>query len=234
MKKSIGLKTFIFTFTIILSSCGGRNSSVVNSFNTTALLTEERILTSEERNIATRICYAYQSKSKNFRDSTYLGTHFLFSIKNTDCQNTVTTRKVDAVMNYDSSNQLSYTPTGAAIEPGFFYKTVMTDTSGYLSQLCGKIITNQPINNTVTESSTKVQISFFREGLDGFYIQYFLKQPDSTYKITSAEKFKVRSQIDYTNGQILGMDEYYSTQKLCASNLDKNKYSDLEQVFISH
>lgn len=236
MKKSIHLKTFIiFLSIIILSSCGGRNSASNNdTFSATSSLSEEGPISSGERNIATRICYAYQSKSKNFRDSTYLGTHFLFSIKKTDCQNSVTTSQIDSIMNYDDNNQLAYLQTASATNNSTqFNKTVMTDTNGYLSQLCSKIITNAPISNTVTQADTKIQISFFRDTLDGFFLQYFQKQTDGSYKINSAEKFKTRSQIDYTTGKILGMDEYYSNQKICSS-FDKNQFSTYEQTFTSH
>ncbi len=228
--------TFIaFTSAIILSGCGGGKSSVETTFSSTAALNTEGPISTGERNVATRICYAYQSKSKNFRGSDFLGTNFTFSAKKIDCQNTTKTYQINATLKYDDNNNLIY-QTPSTIDPNLkFVKKVQTDSSGYLSQLCTKIQNNEVINNTITDvtTGTKVQITFIREGLDGFFLQYFKKQTDNSYKIDSAEKLKVRTQIDYKNGQILGMDESYSNQKICNSQFDVNKYSDYTQTFIS-
>jgi len=110
-------------------------------------------------------------------------------------------------------------------------KKVQTDTAGFLVQICDKIATNLEIKNTVTIGDTKVQIAFFRESLDGFFLQYFAKQNDGSYKIVSADKFSIRTQTDFKNGLILGMDEYYSTQKICTNANDKIKFSNFEQVY---
>jgi len=228
--------TFIaITSAIILSGCGGGKSSIETTFSSTAALTAEGPISEGERNIATRICYAYQSKSKNFRGSGFLGTNFTFSAKKTDCQNTTITYQINATLKYDDNNNLIY-QTPSTFDPNIkFVKKVQTDSSGYLSQLCTKIQNNEVINNTTTDLTTKakVQITFIREGLDGLFLQYFVKQANNTYKIDSAEKLKVRTQINYTNGQILGMDESYSFQKICNIQFDVNKNSDYTQTFIS-
>lgn len=218
---------------MILSSCGGGNSVGKKTFSTEAILTEEHPIISEERNIATRICYAFQSKSKNFRTPGLIGTNFIFSVKKTDCQNNVTTYQTTSTLQYDDANDLTYA-VSVNSDPNFkFNKKVQTDNSGYLSKICPKIIKNEVISNTVDEQGVKVQISFFHEGFDGFLLQYFNQQKDNSYKIDSAERFKIRTQIDFINGKILGMDEYYSTQKICGNKFDKNKFSEFEQTFIS-
>ncbi|MBC7539940.1 MAG: hypothetical protein H7281_14050 [Bacteriovorax sp.] len=234
MKKPVSLKTFIIlTSTMIISSCGGGNSVFKKTFSVDALISEEHPIANDERNIATRICYAYQSKSKNFRSSGFIGTSFIFSGKKTDCQNNITNYQINSILKYDDNNQLIYS-TPSTFDPNLkFHKKVQTDNSGYLAQLCSKIINNEPISNTFDQQGVKVQLSFFREGFDGFLLQYFIKQPDNTYKIDSAEKLKIRTQIDFTNGKILGMDEFYSAQKVCGSQFDKNKFSEFEQNFIS-
>lgn len=207
---------------------------MTNTFSVDAIISEEHPISTDERNVATRICYAYQSKSKNFRGSDFLGSRFIFSAKQTDCQNNVVNYQVITAMKYDLHNNLAYIPASSfSSTDSQFVKKVQTDTNGYLAQLCTKIQNNETISNTTTQQNVKVQITFIREGLDGFILQYFNKQANNTYKIDSAEKFKVRTQMDYTNGQILGMDEYYSTQKICGSVYDKNKYSNFEQTFTS-
>lgn len=237
MKKGASLNLFLILSTsIILSSCGGGNSKPKLSFSVDNQLLEEAPLTTTERNIATRICYAYQTKSQNFRTPEFLGGRFVFSTKKTDCQGLVNSVGVTTAMNYDALNELSYI-VPAPIDPNFlFNKKVQTDTSGYLAQLCPKILTNQTVSNTTTIQNVKAQISFFSDetdNMDGFFIQYFNLQPDNSFKIDSAERFKVpASEASVASGNIKGMDHFYSTQKRCSA-IDKNKFSDFEQTFIS-
>ncbi len=235
MKKRASFYSFILILlTIILSSCGGGNSgNTNNTFSREAIMAKERPMNNDERNIATRICYAYQSKSKNFRSSGFIGTNFKFALKFTDCQNNISTNQLTAVLNYDSNNELAYVPTNPNEASALFNKKVQTDISGYLSQVCNKIVSNQAISNTIYFSGYAVQGTFLHEDLDAYILQYFQLQSDNSYKINSAEKLKVRTQVDYTNGEILGMDEFYSTQKLCSVKYDKNVNSDFSQSFTS-
>lgn len=233
MKKLLNQGLILFSCLIIISSCGGGNRVSKKTFYVGALIGEERPINLGERSVATRICYAYQSKSKNFRSLGFIGTNFIFSGKVTDCQNNVTNYQVTSTLKYDANNELIFA-TPINFDPNLkFNKKVQTDISGYLSQVCSKIFSASEISNTFDQQNVKVQISFIREGLDGFFLQYFNRQPDNTYKIDSAEKLKVRTQLDFINGKIMGMDEYYSTQKICNTQLDKNQFSDFEQVFIS-
>lgn len=230
MKKQSCL--IILSLSFLLASCGGGNSKAPVAFSTSAILSEERPLSSDERKIATRICYAYQSKSNNFRSGGYLNQTFTFKAENTDCQNNKNTYNVGATLRYDTDNNLIYSPP-SQLDPNLrFYKKVQTDTSGYLSQLCTKIKNNETISNTTVQNNAKVQISFSNDGLDYFLLMYFIRQSDGTYKVDSAEQFKVRTQTNLTTGQILGMDEVYMSQKVC-SFYDKIPNSTFVQTFIS-
>ncbi len=232
MKSSLLSALFILSFATSMSSCGVSNKQVSTVFKIDAQMLKEEAISLEERNVATRICYAYQSKSKNFRSIPYLGSQFNFQTTETDCGAKVVSKNISAVLTYDELNNLVYSLQFGVVEPKFM-KKVQTDTSGFLVQICDKISNNQEIRNTVTVGDTKVQISFFRESLDGFFLQYFAKQNDGSYKIVSADKYTVRTQTDFKNGLILGMDETYSTQKICTSPNDKRQYSNFEQVFKS-
>ena len=216
-----------------MSSCGVNKKQISTAFNVNAQLAKEQMIDQEERNIATRICYAYQSKSKNFRSLPYFGSQFYFQTVDTDCAGTVNSKNLASTLTYDESNSLIFSLLYGANEPKFM-KKVQTDTSGFLVQVCDKIATNQEISNTLTVGDTKVQITFFRESLDGFFIQYFAKQANGSYRIVSADKYSVRTQTDFKNGMILGMDETYSNQKICTNVSDKNQFSNFEQIFKSH
>lgn len=224
---------FILSTSLILSSCGGGDvGKGKTSFNVNAVLSETRNLTVDEMNIATRICYAYQSKSQKFRSTEFYGTQFIFAGKSTDCQNVVTNYDITSVLKYNEQNVLVYVPVQSFSPNLQFIKKVQTESSGYLAQLCPKVFTNQPVSNTTTQQNVKVQISFFREDSDGFFLQYFNKQADSSYKIESAEKFKVPTDPNAANGVIRGMDQYYAIQRVCNSG-DKNKFSEFQQTFTS-
>ena len=216
--------------TMILSSCGGGNNVLQKKFSVNALVTEEHSIYNSERNIATRICYAYQSKSNNFRTSEFLGSIFNFSATNTDCQGGIIHYQIKTNLKYESLTDLTYVPQVNIDNDVSFNKKVQTDRSGYLSVICAKIVKNEPISNTLDQGGVKVQISFFHDGLDTFELKYFTLQADNSYKIDSAETFKVRSAFDFTTGNILGMDESYKVERICNTNID-SKISQFEQTF---
>jgi hypothetical protein len=223
---------FIFIVTtIILSSCGGGNSVVQKKMSINTLVAQAHDIDSIERNIATRICYAYQSKSNNFRTSEFLGTVFNFSATNTDCQGSITQTQIKTILKYESLSELIYAPIASLVSGISFNQKVQTDRAGYLSVICGKILTNGPINNTLDQSGVKVQISFFHDGLDGFEIKYFTLQPNNSYKIDSVETFKVRTAFNFNTGDVLGMDQSYKIERLCNASSD-SKISQFEQIFV--
>jgi len=216
--------------TMILSSCGGGNSVLLKKFSINALVAEEHAIDNNERNIATRICYAYQSKSNNFRTSEFLGSSFNFSATNTDCLGGINHYQIKTNLKYESLTDLIYAPQLNFDNAISFNKKVQTDRSGYLSVICAKIVNNEPISNTLNQSGVKVQISFFHDGLDSFELKYFTLQSNNSYKIDSAETFKVRSAFDFTTGNILGMDESYKLERICSTDKD-SKISQFEQTF---
>ena len=231
--KSFNASIFLLS-TMIISSCGGGNSVINKKFSVNAIVSEEHPISNEERNIATRICYAYQSKSNNFRTSAYFGSNFIFSGKNTDCQSAISNYQISTNLKYDSNSELIYATPSNFDNNIPFNKKVQTDRSGYFAVICSKILRNESISNTIDQSGVKVQISFVHDGLDNFLLQYFNKQSDNTYKIDSAENFKVRSQFDFSAGKILGMDESYKIQRVCHDQMNSSKISEFEQNFLSN
>ncbi len=218
---------------LLVSSCGAGNlgrgpSSSSLEYSTTEALSTTRELTSDERAIATRICYAYQSKNNSFRTIPYLGSSFTFGINTQDCNdrknqyNMVST----LIMNEDAS-VLTYKPSNLSE----FYSKVQTNRTGYLTQLCTKIQNNQKISNTIEAVDSTVQINFTKtSGMDSFTIKYFALNASGGYSIKNAEQFMVRTQFNLGAGQILGMDEAYSSFKTCS---DAKKYSVFSQSFLN-
>ncbi len=211
---------------LVLSGCGAAGNKDPSGYSISAQMSVVQNLTVEERAVATRICYAYQSKSSNFRSQNYNGGTFTFDIKSRNC--------VDARANYTVNSVLKSSSTSMTLVPDTdkpFVGSIQTDQSGYLAQLCGKIQTNKPISNTVTETTTKVQISFFRDSLDSYTLKYFTPDPSTkAMKIESMETYKVRTQASVGSGQIQGMDESYSLFQTCGTS---DKYSEFNQSFSS-
>lgn len=212
---------------LLLSSCGGSKSGAdpkVYTINAQMSLIED--LSVEERAIATRICYAYQSKSSNFRGQNYNSGTFIFNINSRNC--------LDIQTDYSVNSTIKSSPTSMSLvakttKP--FVSVIQTDQSGYLTQLCSKIRNNQPISNTVSDESSNVQISFFRDTLDSYTIRYFRPVMDSNnLKIDSMEIFKVVTQASADSGQIQGMDAGYSLFQTCGTS---DKYSEFTQIFSS-
>ena len=211
---------------LAISGCGaGVGIKDPSGYSTNAQMSVVQDLTPEERTIATRICYAYKSKSSSFRGQAFSGGVFVFALNSKNC--------VDTRASYNVSSVLKVSSTGMVFEPDSdksFHKTIQTDESGYLSQLCTKIQNNKAVSNTVTETSTKIQIQFFKDTLDSYTLRYYAPAADGVMKITSSETIKVRTQFDLSSGQILGMDESYTIQQTCGST---DKYSELKQTLSS-
>lgn len=211
------------TFLLALAGCGGAGSKDSTGYSISAQMSVVQDLSTEERAIATRICYAYQSKSSSFRGQSYNAGSFTYKIDSRNC--------VDARANYTVNAVLKPLTVPMTMEPDTdkpFQKIVQTDTIGYLTQLCAKIRNNKPVSNTVTETSTKIQIRFFKDSLDSYNLRYFTPSgTNGAMKITSAETIKVRT--DSSTG-ILGMDEKYTIQQTCGTS---DKYSEFNQSFVS-
>lgn len=228
MRTALKQNSFILSITglLVLSGCGGAGSKDPSGYSISAQMSVVQNLTPEERAIATRVCYAYQSKSSSFRSQNYNGGTFIFNMKSRNC--------VDARSDYTVNSVLKASVSSMTLVPDTdkpFVTSIQTDQSGYLAQLCGKIQNNKPISNTVTEMTTKVQISFFKDTLDSYTLKYFT--PDEATKamrIESMDTYKVRTQVGIGSGQILGMDEGYSRFQTCGTS---DKYSEFNQNFSS-
>jgi hypothetical protein len=217
---------FLISASLLLASgCGKQDTYVPAGFSTSAVLSATRDLTTAERTIATRICYAYQSKNTAFRTQTYYGNTFNFSVNYKDCSNAISKVIIPGVLTTSTADSAGLMFAADTALP--FNKTVQLAKSGFLSQLCTKIQNNQAISNTVVDSGVTVQIAFVAQDMDSYVLQYF----NSSKKIDSAETFRVRTQFNMTAGQILGMDESYTQQKVCSGNTEK--FSDYSQSFVN-
>jgi hypothetical protein len=237
MRKSLLLLNYltIITSTLALTSCGGGTQSTSNgsSFSVSSQMLATTNLDTTQRNIATRICYAYQSKNANFSTTDFLGTKFVFKMDYTACPVGTSTKGETSTKDITSTLKKSDTKFYFGISSNdSFNSVVQTNVHGYLSQLCTKINNNQTISNTTTYDGQTAQISFFTEDLDAFKINYFTKS-GNTSTITAAEVFKVRTQPYYAAGsslKILGMDDFYISYTICpdtkyASQMQQTLYS---------
>ena len=219
----------LLSIIIFINGCGNSISkNVAPVFTTNTAIKVLQDISGSERNIAANICLALKSKSENYKTSDLLGSKFSFEIKQNQCGimseiNTVNTilgiKKTDNTFHYNASSP-------------FTNDFAQTDTQGYLSQICNKINNNLAISNTTTLNGMTVQITFFKDTLEGYTVQYFNTGSNGISKLISAETFRIRTQITYTKGNILGMDEYYKKETICPT--DSTKISEEEQTFISH
>ena len=221
--------------TVLLASCGGKKDINKGSeYITTAQLEQTQDLLPGERDIATRICYAYRSKNTSFRTPTYTNRFYDFSINAKNCNDTQANVAISTTIKVSttSSGTLLFTPTVKTSQA--FFQKLQTTASGFLTQLCTKIQNNQPISNTIydEESDSTVQIKFFRDDLDSYRLNYFTKDTEGKTVISSAETFKVRTQFNISPTQVLGMDEKIIKQTTCTT--DAKKFSDFSQTFTGY
>jgi hypothetical protein len=200
----------------LLASCGaGLKTNQSTIFSSTEAMSTSEIIDSDQRNIATRICYAYESKGNNFLSTDYLGGKFKFAINNSTCEST-TSYSINSTLVRGVGQSLSFlNNTNTSLK---FSAIIQTNVAGYLVNLCKSIKSNAPIINTINKGNVVVQISFFKDGLDAYALKYFVADANGSYKINSSEIFKVRTSSNFSNGQILGMDETYIAQGVCTSS----------------
>ena len=214
---------------LILFGCGGVIGIDPAHYYTSEQMSFIQNISDRERTIATRICYAYQSKSSSFRGKNYNTGTFIHNISSKSCEDTRTNYTVNSIFKSSNTSNASMTLVPDTDKP--FITTIQTDQLGYLTQLCEKIKSNRPISNTATEVTTKIQISFSKDTHDSYTIKYFLPVPSSNLmKIESMETFKVITKANAEKGEIQGMDESYSLFKTCETS---DKYSEFVQKFSS-
>ena len=218
---------FLMTTTLLtIVSCGeNKNKSQEVGFAVNQQVSATRDLNDAERAIATRVCYAYQSKASSFKTQAYNGGTFNFSLESKNCEDIKDIYSVSGSLITGSDGSLTYD----SKSPKKFFPKIQTSQSGFLSQLCSKIVTNQAISNTAVINNVIVQIILQASDLDTYTLNYYQLQ-DKVLRITSADTYKVRTQFNLNNGQILGMDEKYSQQAVCSDN--KN-FSQISQSFTS-
>lgn len=219
---------FLMTATMLtIVSCGAnKNNSATTGFSSSLAMTTTKDLTTAERTIATRICYAYQSKSTSFKTQTYFGGSYTFNMTKKDCSDRVESYSIVGVLQSKSTGEFYYLTSS----PQTFSSKVQTSNSGFLVQLCSKIQNNLPVSNTAVDGNTTVQVAFTSTDLDTYTLNYFVPQ-NNVMKIQYAETFKVRTQFNQGAGQILGMDEVYTKQAVCDGN--DAKFSEFSQKFAS-
>ena len=212
---------------LVSCSPGAKTKDPLIEYTTDAEMSAVRNLTPEERAIATRICYAYQSKDTNLKTQPYVGGSFAFSIDSLNCDGKKESFKINSTLSSANGN-LGFTSDNEDVP---FETKVQTSKSGFLAKLCGKIQNNQPISNTATENNEKVQVRFFKNSLDSYSLHHFSPTGDGGVRISHAETFQVRTQFNISPGQILGMDEKFTKQETCA--FDGKKFSEVTQSFSS-
>lgn len=225
---SLQKNLLIAAFVSLFNSCGqgAKYKAKDVTFNSEATMISTTNISQAERNIATRICYSYESKAKKFTSSEYLGGSFKFKNSKYDCADQSMNYDVTSVLQVEGADRPKFNPLNLESNQSFF-GAIQTDRFGYLSVVCLKIKNNEPISNTTTISGQTVQIAFSRTNLDTYTLNYFSLSGGSS-KIVMSETFKTRTQFDYVSGQILGMDEYYQKNTICS---DGKKSSQFNQVY---
>jgi len=224
LKRTYSIHILLAIF-IFITSCGvNENQSTIPVFSSTAAMKGIQDISANERNIAASICLAFKSKSQIFKTTDYLGTRFVFQTKQKTCGADGVAITVNTILTQATDGAFHYSTTSTD-----FNDAVQTDGSGFLSQVCTKIDNNLPISNTTTINGVTVQITFFKNVLDGFILQYFMRLASGGSQIMSSETYKFRTNFTYTVGKIMGMDEYYSKETVCP--YDSTKSTIIEQTF---
>lgn len=232
-------KLFYFTFLSVtvlasLTGCGNNRKPSSVNFDINAEMMAVQPLSSDELSIAGRICYAYKSKGAKFRTD-YAQKTFNFRLYQKSCEGAESSRTLEASLNAEFGGEVMSFLLKSVVNPGEFLTTVQTDRVGFLKTICEKIYRGESISNTVDIDGVKAQVVFERKNLDRYKLNYFVAQgysgKESKFVIHSSDIITVRTQFDWSNGQILGNDEEILRYAKCSTTSDKVK--EISQSFVS-
>ncbi len=208
---------------LAIFGCGkGRHPSSTSSQIADVQFLEAENIKEPELSVAKRVCYAYKSKRSAFKTN-YHGKDFKFDFSKKDCSSVEDSKVFMAKLKSPvDATTLTWIPVteGDSFE---FMTNIQDDESGYLKQLCERVFRGATISNSLkVNSSETVQVQFKRSNIDQYQINFFSLQ-NNVQVLMSSDLFKVRTQFDVSNGQILGFDEEITRFKKCAS---QNKYQE--------
>lgn len=208
---------FFIIQSFLLVSCGNNRRPSSEEAVTNINFMEVSNIKEPELSIAKRVCYAYKSKRSTLKTS-YHGKNFSFDIHKKDCQKVENSKNAVYKLHAPVDAQTLTWDTTLAEDPknSFeFILNVQDEESGFLKQLCERIFRGAQVSNSlIIGSSETVQIQFSRSNIDQYRLNYFGLQNDEQV-LLSSDVFKVRTQFDYTTGQILGFDEEIMRYKKC-------------------
>ena len=110
---------------LILSGCGGVIGIDPARYYTSEQMSLIQNISDRQRAIATRICYAYQSKSSSFRGKNYNDGTFIHDITSKSCEDTRTNYTVKSI--FKSLNTSNTTMTLVPDTNKAFIATIQTD-----------------------------------------------------------------------------------------------------------
>lgn len=169
-----------------------------------------------ELSIAKRVCYAYKSK-RSMLKTNYHNSNFSFDVSKKDCNGVEISKTLLAKLNAPvEANTLTWLLENNDESSFQFITNVQDDQSGFLKQLCERIFrgTTEVSNSLPLTSTETIQIQFTRSNIDQYRINYF-NNINNVQVLMSSDLFKVRTQFDFTAGQILGFDEEIMRFKKC-------------------
>ena len=204
---------------LLLASCGNPRKPSSESGISEVTYMESASLNEGELSVAKRICYSYRSKRSNLK-SNYHNKTFSFNIYQKDCAKNELSKNLNMILNAPTSAQtLTWMP--ASQEDTFDFITNIQDSdSGYIKQVCDKVFRGEKVSNSITMGGTQtVQIQFSRSNIDQYRLNYF-SELNGVQTLMSSDVFRVRTQFDFTAGQILGFDEEIIRYKKCENSDD--------------
>ena len=155
---------FLIFISLILVSCGqggGDNPEDKTQLFVAPIVEGGNPLVGSEKGVAYRICFALRAKRFQYQNSEQADDSRVFSFKHQSIScDGFTEEKEDIEVKFNKDqDDLSY----AYLSSNKLFYGPLTDTQGYLSSVCHKILKGETATNVFVENKKAYEISFFSQ-----------------------------------------------------------------------
>jgi hypothetical protein len=165
---------------------------------------KERPFIKSELDVGRRICAALKQKREFFQTLYDRQERFGFQGTIVNCQGT-TTLDTPFVASISNASALEYSATTTREN---YFRDIVTDQSGAMSEICQSLLVSDSVLNTVKSGSLKYTVIFLiAENYDRFDIRKELSNGQGGYTTSGAESISVITQKSQAAAKFFGVEK---------------------------
>ncbi len=221
------MRLYIVVFAVSIVGCkldGGGGVAYTNT-SIGERLSAKDVYTFVDKDIATKICYAFQSKRSNFVSNfNDLSFNFDVTLENLDCKIGTVSKRIETSLVARSLSEVMFYDT--LLSSSEFERYLQTNAHGYLVEICDLLMKGEELPSPTTIiGNTRREVIEFVSNSDG--IGFIFKEYERDWD-DSAESY-VLSTYDYLTVLVDQKEDKYGIilervrEKKCSNDLTEKK-----------